>query len=64
MTPNETTAAELVCLVDNVIRLRAAFFFKVEDARLHGLLVTLLPVFMGLVIFMIFALDRPMLTTI
>ena len=41
------------------ISLSAAFFFKVEDARLHGLLVALLAVFMGLVIFMIFALDRP-----
>lgn len=41
------------------ISLTAAFFFKVEDVRLHGLLVTLLAVFIGLVIFMIFALDRP-----
>lgn len=41
------------------ISLSASFFFKVEDARLHGILVTLLAVFMGLVIFMIFALDRP-----
>ena len=41
------------------ISLSAGFFFKVEDARLHGILVTLLAVFMGLVIFMIFALDRP-----
>jgi hypothetical protein len=30
------------------ISLSAAFFFKVEDARLHGILVTLLAVFMGL----------------
>jgi hypothetical protein len=41
------------------ISLSAAFFFKVEDVRLHGILVTLLAVFMGLVIFMILALDRP-----
>jgi hypothetical protein len=41
------------------ISLIAAFFFKVEDARLHAILMTLLAVFMGLVIFMIFALDRP-----
>jgi hypothetical protein len=41
------------------ISLSTAFFFKVEDARLHGILVTLLAVFMGLVIFMILALDRP-----
>lgn len=36
-----------------------SFFFKVEDARLHGTQVLLLAVFIGLVIFMIFALDRP-----
>jgi hypothetical protein len=41
------------------ISLSASFFFKVEDVRLHGILVTLLATFMGLVIFMIFALDRP-----
>jgi hypothetical protein len=41
------------------ISLTAAFFFKVEDARLQGTLVMLLAVFMGLVIFMIVALDRP-----
>jgi hypothetical protein len=31
----------------------------VEDARLHGIQVLLLATFIGLVIFMIFALDRP-----
>jgi len=41
------------------IGLTATFFFKVEDARLHGILVTLLAAFMGLIIFMILALDRP-----
>ena len=41
------------------ISLIASFFFKVEDARLHGILVTLLAVFIGLLIFMTFALDRP-----
>ena len=41
------------------IGLSASFFFKVEDARLHGILVLLLAAFVGLVIFMIFALDRP-----
>jgi hypothetical protein len=41
------------------ISLSATFLFKVEDARLHAILVTLLATFMGLVIFMIFALDRP-----
>jgi len=41
------------------IGLSACFFFKVEDARLHGILVTLLAIFIGPVIFMIFTLDRP-----
>jgi hypothetical protein len=41
------------------IGLSASFFFKVEDARLHGIQVLLLAAFVGLVIFMIFALDRP-----
>jgi hypothetical protein len=41
------------------IGLSASFFFKVEDARLHGIQVLLLATFIGLVIFMIFALDRP-----
>ena len=41
------------------ISLSAAFFFKVEDARLHRILVTLLAGFIGLLIFMILALDRP-----
>jgi hypothetical protein len=49
----------IVILVGAAIALTAAFFFKVEDARLHGILVTLLASFMGLVIFMIFALDYP-----
>ena len=48
-----------VIVAGGFISLSASFFFKVEDARLHGILVTLLAVFMGLVIFMIFALDRP-----
>jgi hypothetical protein len=41
------------------IGLCTSFFFKVDDARLHLIQVLLLAVFMGLVIFMIFALDRP-----
>src|SRR4029450_11181853 len=41
------------------IGLSASFFFKVEDARLHIIEVLLLAVFIGLVIFMILALDRP-----
>jgi hypothetical protein len=48
-----------VIVAGAIIGLSATFFFKVEDARLHGILVTLLAAFMGLVIFMIFALDHP-----
>jgi hypothetical protein len=48
-----------VVVVGAFIGLSAAFFFKVEDARLHGIQVLLLATFIGLVIFMIFALDRP-----
>lgn len=48
-----------VIIAGAFISLSSSFFFKVEDARLHGILVTLLAVFMGLVIFMILALDRP-----
>jgi Protein of unknown function (DUF4239) len=49
----------IVILFGAVISLSATFFFKVEDFRLQGILVTLLAAFIGLVIFMTFALDRP-----
>jgi hypothetical protein len=49
----------IVIVAGAVIGLGATFFFKVEDARLHVILVTLLATFMGLVIFMIFVLDHP-----
>jgi hypothetical protein len=49
----------VVILVGAVIGLSSTFFFRVEEARLHATLVTLLATFMALVIFMIFALDRP-----
>jgi Protein of unknown function (DUF4239) len=51
----------IVILAGAAISLSASFFFKVEDVRLHGILVTLLATFIGLVIFMTFALDRPFL---
>jgi hypothetical protein len=41
------------------IGLSASFFFKVEDARLQRIQGLLLATFIGLVIFMIFGLDRP-----
>ncbi len=44
----------VVIVAGALISLSAAFFFKVEDVRLHGILVTLLSAFMGLIIFMIF----------
>ena len=48
-----------VILIGAFISLSASFFFKVEDVRLHLIEVLLLAVFIGLVIFMILALDRP-----
>jgi hypothetical protein len=48
-----------VVLVGAAISLSASFFFQVDDVRLHLILVTLLAMFIGLVIFMTFALDRP-----
>lgn len=41
------------------IGLSTTFFFKVDDVRLHCIQVSLLATFIGLVIFMILALDRP-----
>lgn len=49
----------LVILAGAAIGLGSTFYFRVEDARLHAIQVTLLAVFIALVIFMIFALDRP-----
>src|SRR5215213_6914011 len=48
-----------VIILGAFISLTSAFFFKVEDARLHIFEVLLLAVFIGLVIFMILSLDRP-----
>jgi hypothetical protein len=48
-----------VIVVGAFIGVSSSFFFKVEDARLHAIQVLLLATFIGLVIFMIFALDRP-----
>jgi hypothetical protein len=41
------------------ISMTSSFFFKVEDLRLQLIQVVLLASFMGMVIFMIFTLDRP-----
>ena len=48
-----------VVIAGAFIGLTAAFFFRVADVRLHAIMSLLLAVFIGLVIFMIFALDRP-----
>ena len=48
-----------VIIMGAFISLSASFFFRVEDVRLHCIEVLLLAVFIGLVIFMIVALDRP-----
>ena len=43
----------------SVISLTSTFFFKVDDARLHGVLVFFLAVFVSLIVNMILAFDRP-----
>ena len=48
-----------VVVIGAVLSLVSGFFFQIPDARLHGLLVVMLAAFIGLVIFVIFALDRP-----
>lgn len=48
-----------VIIIGAFIGLSASFFFRVEDVRLQGIQVLLLATFIGLVIFMILALDRP-----
>jgi hypothetical protein len=49
----------MVVILGAFISLIVAFFFRVDDVWLHAILVTMLAVFIGLVIFMVFALDRP-----
>ena len=46
-------------LIGGLISLTACFFFKVDDTRLHVVMLVLLSMFIGLVIFMTLALDRP-----
>jgi hypothetical protein len=48
-----------VIVIGAFIGLGASFFFRVEDPRLQGIQALLLAVFIGMVIFMIVALDRP-----
>jgi len=49
----------LVIILGAFVSLVSAFYFPVHEARLHRVQVGLLAGFIGLVIFMIFALDRP-----
>ena len=48
-----------VIIAGALVSLSSAFFFKLEDPWVHGIHVVLLAVFMGMIIFMILALDRP-----
>jgi predicted lipid-binding transport protein (Tim44 family) len=48
-----------VVILGAFIGLTASFFFRVEESRLQIIQVLLLAIFIGLVIFMTFALDRP-----
>ncbi len=48
-----------VIVIGAMVSLSSTFFFQVEDARLQRIQVILLAVFIGQIIFMIFALDRP-----
>jgi len=48
-----------VIVLGAFIGLSASFFFRVQDPRLHIIEVLLLAIFIGLIIFMILALDRP-----
>jgi hypothetical protein len=49
----------MVIILGAFISLTSTFFFKVNSARLHAILVVLLAIFVGLIIFMILALDYP-----
>ncbi len=53
------TAMWVVVLLGAAIGLCTTFFFRVDDVRLHTTLVLLLASFIGLVVFVIFAMDRP-----
>jgi hypothetical protein len=49
----------MVVLLGAAIALSAAFFFHVEDVRLHVILVSLLALFIATVIFVMFSMDHP-----
>jgi hypothetical protein len=49
----------LVILAGALVSVTSAFFYRVDSFRLHATMVVLLAMFIALVIFVIFALDRP-----
>jgi len=49
----------LVILSGAFVSVTSAFFYRIESFRLHAVMVVLLAAFIALVIFVIFALDRP-----
>jgi hypothetical protein len=49
----------VVLVLGAFIALTTAFFFKVDDTRLYVIQVLLLAIFIGVIIFVILALDRP-----
>ncbi len=49
----------VVVLVGGMLTISVSYFFWIEDVRFHLLLLSLLSVFIGLMIFLIAALDRP-----
>src|SRR5690349_16830900 len=53
------TVMWIVVVLGAFIALSSTFFFHVADQRLHRILVALLATFIGLVVFMVVALDRP-----
>lgn len=48
-----------IIIIGALISLFSSFFFKVEDIRLHLIQVVLVAVFIGMIIFLIIALDSP-----
>jgi hypothetical protein len=49
----------IVIFFGGALCLVSTFFFRVEDARMHAFHVTVLAAFIGVIVLMVFALDRP-----
>ena len=54
-----STVMWAVIWVGAVISISVAYLYKIEDARLHSILVALMAGFLGVVLFMIVINDRP-----